>query len=327
MERAYNDAVQKLEASQSKLSNLTGLKTQFSEMQTEVTNGNKTLSDYSGLLSSISSISPTAASAVAAMKSGAMDATEGFHVLNEELNALIENESRISSMEFAKAMQNYQMPSDLKGAVKDYTELLNEMTQFYGYTEDMSNTDIYKMLYNIPSNWDAFAEAIEDYNTMYAFDDISKQFGVVLNRLMSEFNNDIDQVVQSAEGQQLFGRLWDMLLGDMSQNEAAVRAEFDKQADLFIDVVNYSLKTAMSDVQAEGLKQVLWNKLAGPDGILTPDELSNLGKVFGESFSKVMRDGVENSDLGPAVAKAAEMLTSQLRREIAEQVGKESWAE
>ena len=150
MERAYNDAVQKLEASQSKLSNLTGLKSQLSEMQTEIANGNKKLSDYSGLLSSISSISPTAAAAVASMKSGAMDATEGIRILNQELDILIKNESQLSKMEFAKAMQNYQVPDEIKqnNGKYTYTGILDKLSSSYGYNDNMSATEIAHMLYN-----------------------------------------------------------------------------------------------------------------------------------------------------------------------------------
>ena len=149
----------------------------------------------------------------------------------------------------------------------------------------------------------------------------------MLRQLIDDFNHDIDAALASQRGQDLYGRLWNLLIGEYSNDEAAIKAEFDKQADMLVNVVNYSLETAMTDIQTDAIKQVLWDKLAGTDGILTLDELQGLGKVFGENFSKIMRDGVEGSDLGPAVAKAAEKITDQLRREIAEQAGKTSWME
>lgn len=83
--KAFAAATEDFEKAAANVKTLTDLKSQVAAMQTEVENGNKTLDDFTGLLASVSSISPTASNAVAGMKSGALTAKEGFAILNGEI--------------------------------------------------------------------------------------------------------------------------------------------------------------------------------------------------------------------------------------------------
>lgn len=191
-ERAYAEATENLEKSQQRLTNFTDLKSQLAGMQTELDNGTKKLSDYTGLLASLSAISPTAASAVEGLRSGALTTAEAFGILNQELEALISNEERISQQEFAKAMRNYQVPDELKNATEDYKSGLRVLRN-YGVTRESSvgerNQGIYEALLRNPT---LLGSAREDYLNVYG-----EQFSDVLNQLLKKYDDDITKVLNS----------------------------------------------------------------------------------------------------------------------------------
>lgn len=83
--KAYAQATEDMARAQQNIEKLTGLKDQLSDMETSIANGNKELSDYTGLLAQLETISPTASAAIASMKDGAITAKEGIQILNEEL--------------------------------------------------------------------------------------------------------------------------------------------------------------------------------------------------------------------------------------------------
>lgn len=121
--KAFTQAMENLDQSQQKIENLTSIKTQLKDMEQALADGSGKLSDYTGLLSSVSAISPTAADAVAKMRSGAITAQEGVAILNAELETLIANQSKVSALQFQRAMNNYQMPDGLSGYITDYERL------------------------------------------------------------------------------------------------------------------------------------------------------------------------------------------------------------
>ena len=83
--KAYAQATEDMARAQQNIEKLTGLKDQLSDMETSIANGNKELSDYTGLLAQLETISPTASAAIASMKDGSITAKEGIQILNEEL--------------------------------------------------------------------------------------------------------------------------------------------------------------------------------------------------------------------------------------------------
>lgn len=108
--KEFENATSDFEKASSQAAKLADIKTQVANMETEVNSGNKTIKDFTGLLASVSSLSPAAASAVAGMKSGALTAKEGFAILNAEIETLLANEQKLSQASFGKMMEKYQMP-------------------------------------------------------------------------------------------------------------------------------------------------------------------------------------------------------------------------
>lgn len=87
MQRTYQEATEKLEKSQTRLAKMTDLKGQLGKMQEAFAQGSASISDYAGLLSQLSSVSPIAAAAVEGLQSGALSSAEAFKILNQELDA------------------------------------------------------------------------------------------------------------------------------------------------------------------------------------------------------------------------------------------------
>lgn len=92
-------------------------------MQKQIASGNQTLNDFTGLLSAVSKISPSAADAVAKMKNGTITAEEGFATLNEEIDIYLENLRKLAAQDLNKAMRNYQLPEAIK-AQAEYIDWL-----------------------------------------------------------------------------------------------------------------------------------------------------------------------------------------------------------
>ena len=295
--RAYQEATENLDKSQQKLNNLSGLKTQLGEVETAVNSGKAELSEYSGLLGSIGEISPTAAAAVANMKSGAITAQEGFAILNAELETLIENEKKVSALEFGRAMSNYQVPEELKSRdTRDYSELMDMFVNNHGYNASTTSAiDRNKMLWQEISAID-MAGAIQDYYDLY-----KKRFSQQWQEILAEFNDDIDQAMASQEGQNLWDRLWNIILGEANVDQSKIDAEFNKQADTFLSMLDSSVTQA----QKQYTKGLLYDMLAGEDGLLSVDELGNLGQVFGNAFGEILDVGFENTPFGDKFAAFA----------------------
>lgn len=85
-----------------------------------------------------------------------------------------------------------------------------------------------------------------------------------------------------------------MLLGGADNEQRAVEAEFNKQADLMMSMFGDSL----TDAQKSYGKGILYQMLAGEDGILDSGEIKNLGIVFLSQFQSAMRNGIENTEFG-----------------------------
>lgn len=293
MQRTYQEATEKLEKSQTRLAKMTDLKGQLGKMQEAFAQGSASISDYAGLLSQLSSVSPTAAAAVEGLQSGALSSAEAFKILNQELDAFIEKENRISKMEFAKAMQNYQVPDNIKNLSKDlrdYSELMDVLATDYGVTKESSATERNKALYSMYSYGTLTDELLNGFKSLYGM-----SFEDAINKAMEQVGYDVGKMVQSEYGGMIMGRLWDIMLGEGADDEAVIKAEFDKQANLLVSVVNGTLEHAMSNIQTTKLKNMLFDKLAGPEGVLTSEELANLGDVFGQVLNQIMDQGVGKS--------------------------------
>lgn len=163
--RAYEDASAQFDNAQNSLQRYTKLQTEFADMTSKVTDGSATLKEYTALLDALSDISPTAAAAVQSLKDGTMPATEGFRVLNAEIDALIEKEQKLSERSFQKMMQSYKVPDDVKKSGEDFTATLAMMIEY----TDIDATDVAnrnKTLYDaFQSSWLMFAE--ESYQLHY----------------------------------------------------------------------------------------------------------------------------------------------------------------
>lgn len=278
--RAYAEASEKLEQSQARLSNLNGLKSQFDQMQTSVLSGSKSIEEYSGLLSSLSEISPRAATAVANMKSGALTAQEGFAILNEELERVIANEQRISQTSFKTAMANYQLPDELK-SVNDRAQSLSFLGEQYGVRRGASYNDYSTGL------WDALYGG-------FLPEDIQDAWIEEINALVKKFGDDATKIASSPEGRAVLENVFAALFSDVDTAQAKLKAEFNKQADLMWSLLGDSI----SETQKKYASGVLYNMLAGEDGLLSVEELSGLGQLFNKVFGQVLTNGFDNTEFG-----------------------------
>ena len=264
-QRVYDEAVTALEGSQQRLNKLTDLKTQLGEMDAEISSGSKSLSDYNGLLEALSGISPAAAQAVASMKDGAMTASEGITFLNGELEKLIAKEQEISKMNFATAMEKYQVPKELRSGEWDsYIETM-EYFMSIGYNNNLSKNARNQIIYNdivSPEGRQLEMMGILDkYQTLYR-----TSFGQELQDLIESFNDQVDLAIESEAGNELMDRLWGIFLSGLDSEQSGIEQEFRSQATRMLDIISNTMEEGMTSDQRSFAMEYLHDQLAGKDG-------------------------------------------------------------
>ena len=285
--RAYAEAAEEFENAQNRLSRYTEIQRQFADMEKEVSAGNKTLKEYSGLLDALGSLSPTASAAVAGLKDGTMSATEGFRVLNEEIGTLLEREQQLEQRSFQKMMDNYKVPDDVKKSGEQFATAWEDLWKVM----DIDTTSTTKRNQSIWNLLDQryFTAAEDAYLERYGV-----EFRHELTKLLDQFDQDIDAVLASTEGQDLFRRLWEEMIYGLDTESASRTAEFDKMFD--------SMMAALGDevpASARGyLRNVIFEAVTGDDGILSNSDLGKLGSVMGDMFRQIMNAGFANTEWG-----------------------------
>lgn len=264
-QRVYGEAVTALEGSQQRLNKLTDLKTQLGEMDKEISSGSKSLSDYNGLLEALSGISPAAAQAVASMKDGAMTASEGITFLNGELEKLIAKEQEISKINFATAMEKYQVPKELRSGEWDsYIETM-EYFMSMGYNNNLSKNARNQIIYNdIISPEGRQLEmmgVLDKYQTLYR-----TSFGQELQDLIESFNDQVDLAIESEAGNELMDRLWGIFLSGFDSEQSGIEQEFRTQATRMLDIISNTMEEGMTKDQQSFAMEYLHDQLAGKDG-------------------------------------------------------------
>lgn len=134
-----------------------------------------------------------------------------------------------------------------------------------------------------------FMQLDRDFEAIYG-----QSFSGMLDALIKDFDYEFDQAFASERGKTLFDRFWGTALGTSGDQQAAMKAEVNKYVDMMFDALGESV----TGDQKVYTKNLLFDMLAGDDGIMTGSELSKLGEVIGNVFHQIMDQGFANTEFG-----------------------------
>lgn len=273
----YKESLDELNRARSSLENLTNLKKQFDDMNASVASGQASMSEYSGLLSSLSGVSPIAAQAVSDFNKGLITHAEMIGIVNTELEKMIDLEKQVASENAMDALWSYT-PSVTAG------ESMSRLTR-HGY--DVSD----------PST--AYGALYETFLTQ----DYTPEMMRVVDELTGTLKkNVLDILTQGSDNADFEGvayMMWSKLFQvDKNAVQGAINQEAKAAVALAIEALGGAVEE--STVEAGLLEDFLMKALAGEDGVISAEELANAGPTLGKLVSDWLVNGLDTASLSDA---------------------------
>lgn len=305
-ERAFKSASKQFETTQSDIQKVSKIKSSMDDMFKSVEKGTTTMESYKSLLGEIASVSPMSAQIVADMKNGIITQKDAWAALNTEMDKYLENQKKTSQLHLSDALNNYQLPDDIKGLKNS---VYDEIVERYGKDWDKTNPEqiadtLAKMLEGADTAY-LLVDAIKKYNTLYAKNDPSKEFiGSWLDAMWDKdsigqalfFGEAFDKHsrsagVKSEEGQAIMLKL----LGIVTEDYQGQQALINKEVDKYIDMVISSVNAELTPDQTSFMHDKLFELVSGGDWSVSKEDIGNMGKSLGKALSDIAND-FKNSD-------------------------------
>lgn len=273
----YKESLDELNRARSSLENLTNLKKQFDDMNVSVASGEASMSEYSGLLSSLSGVSPIAAQAVSDFNKGLITHAEMIGIVNTELEKMIDLEKQVATENAMDALWSFT-PSVTAG------ESMSRLTR-HGY--DVSD----------PST--AYGALHETFLTQDYTSEMMRAADELTGTLKKNVLDILTQGSDNADFEGVAYMMWSKLFQvDKNAVQGAINEEAKAAVALAIEALGGAVEE--NTVEAGMLEDFLMKALAGEDGVISAEELANAGPTLGKLVSDWLVNGLDTASLSDA---------------------------
>jgi len=273
----YKESLDELNKARSSLENLTNLKKQFDDMNASVASGESSMSEYSGLLSSLSGVSPIAAQAVSDFNKGLITHAEMIGIVNTELEKMIDLEKQVATENAMDALWSFT-PSVTAG------ESMSRLTR-HGY--DVSD----------PST--AYGALYETFLTQDYTSEMMRAADELTGTLKKNVLDILTQGSDNADFEGVAYMMWSKLFQvDKNAVQGAINEEAKAAVALAIEALGGAVEE--NTVESGMLEDFLMKALAGEDGVISAEELANAGPTLGKLVSDWLVNGLDTASLSDA---------------------------
>lgn len=284
MKQRYDEANSAIVESQTKIDSYMATQAKAQDMFEDFGDGmvptNEKLSEYNGLLSSISDISPMARRAVDDLKDGLIDQAEAAGIINAELERLIANEERVTLSNMMKANNNRA-----KDSAEEFAQSLLELE---------------KDVYDKDGGIQAFVGAMQE---LYYRGDMPSD-------IMTEYEDLLDTYMAYMSAEDAYKNagedIWKNIFGDAASVSEYLIGQAEEQVDAYLDAIGGKLNT----VERGAYKEQIMDAILGDDGQMSAEEYSKYSEILNQFIAQVLNNGIESIafDNDTLIRSSGEML-------------------
>ena len=294
-----NDRIQSMVASQSKLQDMMeslGDKTRLT---------NDDLNQYGDMLNTISELSPKCKELVDQLTSGFGNQKDITAQLNDEIDELIKNQEKLSSISLFKKYMNWTPEDTSTGSfLEAYSHWLPSWNE--GATGDQGFANALKGAWYTSTNYDRDKLINPYYMTQEVFDEVK---GLLDSMKGSDYTAD--------EQWGIIGQMiWQEFIGN---DTFSLSDSLKKYANETIDDVVNTLGQTMTSAETKALRSRLAGILFGEDGEMDEAEYQAMGTKVAQFVIGVMQNGVKLSDVEIAEAVGGSVFGPAVEGIFAEQ--------